>query len=70
MSKNLYAGFNTNDVRAVKEGKVLKNSGMKKFFCPTYGTEGIVGPYPAGEVCPKCGKEKGRSLHQCNFSLI
>lgn len=44
-------------------------TGMKKFICRTYGVEGTVGPHPAGEVCPYCGRENGKGPHQCNFSL-
>lgn len=48
----------------------LKRPGMKKCFCPTRGMEGVIGPHPAGEICPYCGKEKGKGAHQCNFSLM
>ncbi len=46
------------------------DEGRKKFRCPTFGAEGVTNPYPAGEICPCCRREKGMLPNQCNFSLM
>lgn len=41
------------------------------YCCPKTGKEGTIHhPLPAGELCPGCGRIKGKDLNQCNFTLF